>query len=131
MSALLYYITVPFIYLISFLPFRILYILSDVTYILLYKLIGYRKKIVLANLRNSFPEKSEEEINRICKAFYHYFCDLVLETFKTLTISPAVVSRHIIFEDSGIIEKFKRENKSIIIVTGHMGNWEMGCAYSD
>src|SRR5689334_9056759 len=126
MPALLFYITLPFIYLISLLPFRILYVVSDIIYVVLYKIIGYRKKVVLSNLRNSFPEKSEQEIKTICNKFYHYFCDLVLETLKTLTISPASVHRHIKFEDKRILERFKKENRSVIIVMGHFGNWEMG-----
>ncbi len=128
MDVLLYYITVPFIYLISLLPFRIMYMLSDVIYIILYKVVGYRKEIVLTNLRNAFPEKSEKEINGICKKFYRYFCDLALETIKTLTISPSSANRHFNFEDAAIIEKFRNENKSIIIVMGHLGNWELGGA---
>jgi len=103
-----------------------LYLLSDVTYIVLFRIIGYRKKVVLTNLRNSFPEKSEQEIRMIRKNFYHYFCDLVLETLKTLTISPAAVKRHILFKDISVLERFKAENKSVILVMGHFGNWELG-----
>lgn len=123
---MLYYITLPFIYLVSLLPFRVMYILSDVLYIVLYKLIGYRKKVVLTNLRNSFPEKSEQEIQIISNKFYHYFGDLVLETLKTLTISPAAVKKHITFEGAALFERFKKENRSVIIVMGHYGNWELG-----
>src|SRR5205807_1466043 len=56
------------------------------------------------------------------------FCDLTLETIKTLTITPASINRHVKFEDTSIIEKYKKENKSIIIVMGHIGNWELGGA---
>ena len=126
MGALLYYISFPFIYLISLLPFRALYFLSDLFYVLVYKLIGYRRKVTINNLRKSFPDKPEKEIKDIGRTFYHYLCDLALEIIKTLTISPADVDKHIRFEDTALIERFKSENRSIIIVLGHFGNWELG-----
>lgn len=125
-AALSYFIALPVIYLISLLPFRILYLLSDVFFLLLYYVLGYRKKVVKQNLLNSFPEKNEEEINRIMKKFYRYFCDLFLETFKTLTISKAVMLKHCSFEPSAkkLMDELAAENKSFIIAMGHKGNWE-------
>src|ERR1039458_6752740 len=87
MQAVSYYIALPFLYLISLLPFWFLYGLSDFFFVIMYYVLGYRKKVVMQNLRNSFPEKSEKELKKIAIAFYKYFCDLFLETFKTLTIS--------------------------------------------
>lgn len=126
MQALIYYLTLPFIYLLSLLPFRILYFLSDGVYVLLFHVIGYRKKVVLKNLRNSFPEKSEQEIKVICKKFYHYFCDLTLETFKTLTISKQKMLKHCSLDAKAkaLFDELAAENRSIIIVMGHKGNWE-------
>ena len=128
MSAIVYYIVLPFIYLVSLLPFRLMYLLSDVLYFKIYYVFGYRKKVVLMNLRNSFPEKSEEEIKKISKKFYRYFCDLVLETIKTLTISPRSLKKHVKMEDTSIFKKFYDENQSVTIVMGHYGNWELGGA---
>lgn len=126
MTLILYYLVLPVIYLISLLPFRVLYLLSDGVYVLLYHVIGYRKKVVLDNLRNSFPEKSEQEILQICREFYHYFCDLFLETFKTLTISKEKMLQHCSFHPDTIalFEKMAAEKKSVILVMGHKGNWE-------
>jgi KDO2-lipid IV(A) lauroyltransferase len=125
-----YYITVPFLYLLSILPFSVLYVLSDFLYVIFYYGIGYRKKIVLENLQNSFPEKSPEEIRLISKRFYHYFCDLILESLKTLTISKAVVKKHVLFskEAVSIFNHYYDKKQSIVIVMGHMGNWEMAGA---
>ncbi|HEY4149682.1 MAG TPA: lysophospholipid acyltransferase family protein [Chitinophagaceae bacterium] len=121
-----YYIALPFIYLLSLLPFRVLYIISDGFFFVIYHVVGYRKKVVLANLRNSFPEKTEQEIRVICRSFYKYFCDLFLETFKTLTISPAAMLKHCVLEPAAtkLFNDFAAENKSLIIVMGHKGNWE-------
>ncbi len=121
-----YYIALPFIYLLSILPFRVLYWLSDFFFLVLYYIIGYRKKVVYTNLRKSFPEKSEAEIWVIHKNFYRYFCDLFLETFKTLTISPSVMLKHCSMDDKALelFREYAEDNKSVIIVLGHRGNWE-------
>lgn len=126
MAALSYFIALPFLYFLSLLPFRLLYVLSDFFFFFLYHIIGYRRKVVMTNLRNSFPEKSEDEIRRTCKEFYRYFCDLFLETFKTLTISRGAMLRHCRFNPSGklLIDNLADEGRSFIIVMGHQGNWE-------
>lgn len=121
-----YYIALPFIYLLSLLPFRVLYFVSDVFFLFLYHVIGYRKKVVLANLKNSFPEKSDAELKAICKSFYRYFCDLFLETFKTLTISRKAMLKHCGMDPAAqqVFNRFAEANQSVIIVMGHKGNWE-------
>jgi KDO2-lipid IV(A) lauroyltransferase len=126
LTLLLYYLVLPVIYLISILPFRVLYLLSDGVYLVLYYVLGYRKKVVLENLRLSFPEKSEAEIQQVCKEFYHYFCDLFLETFKTLTISKEKMLRHCSFHPDTIalFRKLEAEKQSVVLVMGHKGNWE-------
>ena len=126
MSALIYYITLPFIYLISVLPFRVLYLFSDVIYLVLYKGFGYRKAVVLQNLHNAFPEKTEKEIGTICDAFYHNLCDFMVETFKILTISKEGILKRcrMTLECKSVFDKFADENKSVIMVMGHLGNWE-------
>lgn len=126
MSAIGYYIALPFLYLISLLPFRVLYVLSDGIYVLLYRVIGYRKEVVLTNLRNSFPEKSEAEIKQLCKDYYHYLCDITLETFKTLTISKEAMLSHCEFDEEALklFKNLSQEDKSAILTMGHLGNWE-------
>jgi len=86
----------------------------------------YRRKIVMQNLRNSFPDKSDDEIKQIAKRFFRYFCDLFLETFKTLTISRAAMLRHCNFDAASmkLIDRLADEKQSTIIVMGHKGNWE-------
>jgi KDO2-lipid IV(A) lauroyltransferase len=86
MSTIGFYIALPLLYLISILPFPIFYLVSDGVCFLLYRVIGYRKKVVFENLKNSFPEKTHEELKAIEKKFYHYLCDLFLETLETLLI---------------------------------------------
>lgn len=123
---LTYYLVLPFIYLISLLPFPIFYGVCDIMFVLLYYVTGYRKKVVLQNLRNSFPDKSEKEIQGIARRFYRYFCDLLLETFKTLTISRATALKRCRMtpEALELFNRYAEENKSVMIVMGHYGNWE-------
>ncbi len=128
MKGIAYYISLPFIYLVSLLPFWLLYSLSDFLFVIVYGLVGYRKKVVFSNLRNSFPQKSEEELKRIQRKFYRYFFDLIVETLKTLTISPRQLRKRISLRDPSIFQKYHEQNQSIIIVMGHYGNWELGGA---
>ena len=128
MNALLYYCSLPWIYLVSFLPFPLLYVLSDGMRFFLFGLIGYRKKVVMTNLRNAFPEKEEAQIRAIAQEFYRFFCDLALETLKTLTISPATLKKRVLFEDISLFRRYYEQGKSVIVVMGHLGNWELGGA---
>lgn len=131
MGSVGYYLALPFIYGVSLLPFRLLYLLSDSIYFLIYRVLGYRKDVVLTNLRNSFPDKSEAEIKEIASRFYRWFCDLTLETLKTLTISANAVRERVSFEGTEILEDYANNKQSVILVLGHFGNWEFaGARYS-
>ena len=126
LAAVAYFIALPFIYLLSWLPFPVLYLISDFVYFILFVCIGYRKQVIMQNLRNSFPEKSEAEIKVICNKFCHYLCDLIVEVLKVLTISRKSMIRHCAFDEKGlaIFKKYADEGKSVIMVMGHLGNWE-------
>ncbi len=128
MSALIFYLALPFIYLISLLPFWLMYRVSDFLFVVLYYGLSYRKKVVLTNLRNSFPEKSEQEIQVIARRFYRYLCDLILETLKSLTISPRQVKKHLTFEGIEVLQHYHEKKQSVIVVLGHFGNWELAGA---
>lgn len=128
MAALGYYLALPFIYGIASLPFRLLYLVSDGLFLLLYELCGYRTEVVRENLRKSFPEKSPEELRAIERMFYRWFCDLVVETLKTLTITPGQVKARVAVEGEEVLKKYFDARRSVILVMGHWGNWELGGA---
>lgn len=110
---------------ISYLPFFLLYRLSDVAYFMMYYVVCYRKKVVMSNLNNSFPEKSENEIRKISKQFYRHFCDLVLEGLKGFSISEKQIQKRFKMKSSEAIDDLYKQGKDIVFVGGHYNNWEM------
>ena len=106
------------------LPFPVLYGISNCAYYLLYYVFPYRKKIVIENLKNSFPEKSEKEINEIAKKFYRHFCDLAVESIKVFTISKASLMKRLNVVGIDLLQKYYDQKRSLILVTGHYANWE-------
>ena len=120
-SYLLYYlIIIP----ISLLPFPVLYILSDFLFFMIFYITPYRKKVVYTNLKNSFPEKSEKEIKEISRKFYRHFCDIIIESLKTFTISEEEMKKRMKYINPEILIPFYLQKKSLIAITGHYCNWE-------
>lgn len=115
-----------FIWLFALIPFFVLYQISNLFYILLYYVFGYRKKIILKNLKTCFPEKSENEIRSLLSPIYLNLTDNILEGIKAFTMSKKqIVKRHKIINPE-IFDQFYANKQSIIAVTGHYGNWEWG-----
>lgn len=124
MHLLIYILTYPLIWILSILPIRILYFISDIIYVLLYQIIGYRKKVVRHNLRLSFPEKSFEELLKIEKESFHHFVDIFMEMIKSFSISKKEIAKRIIIENPELINNYIKDNKSVIVLSSHHGNWE-------
>ena len=112
------------ILLFSRLPLRILYGFSDVIFLFSYHIIGYRRKVVLENLQNSFPKKTAEEIKKIEKKFYINFCDYIVETFRSFTISSTELRVRVQHLNQDVFHEAKHENKNVILLAGHIFNWE-------
>ena len=108
------------------LPFWILYLFSDILYLLLFHVVKYRRKVVKLNLKNSFPEKSVADRLDIEKRFYQHLSDLILESIKTLSISPKSMKKRFVFSNLNELTKYFEQGKSVIAVSGHYGNWEWG-----
>lgn len=124
MQFLAYILIYPFLWLISILPFRLLYLFSDGIYILIYHIIGYRKKTVKENLHLVFPDKSNKEIKTITKTFYHHLCDMIVESIKSMTISEAEMKKRFVIKNVDQILELEKENKSIVLMCGHYASWE-------
>lgn len=117
--------------LISKLPLAILYIISDFIFIVLYYAIGYRKKVVIENMRRAFPDKTKEQIQSICKKFYRNFSDYLVETLKTFTITNTELRVRVQHINQYIFKEAKSEGKNIIMLSGHVFNWEWFNALSE
>ncbi|HEY9168087.1 MAG TPA: lipid A biosynthesis acyltransferase [Lutibacter sp.] len=121
---IVYILVYPLIWLISLLPFRILYGISDGVYLLIYYIIGYRKKVVFNNLKLAFPEKSDKEITEISKKFYRHFVDIFIEMIKSFTISKEELNKRYVYNNIDLLNELHKDGKSVILVFGHYANWE-------
>ena len=121
---ILYYPLLAIWYLLSLLPLRVHYVISDGMYLMLYRLLGYRRKVVRVNLRNAFPEKSEKELQRIERGFYHFFCDYLAESVKLMTISRENLRRRMVFKGTDIVDEVIEDGQSCAVFLGHLCNWE-------
>lgn len=124
MQLLVFIIAYPFLWLISILPFRVFYWLSDVLYFLVYYIIGYRKKVVRANLAMALPHLNDEELREIEKKSYHHLCDMFLEMTKTLTISSEEMSKRFTITNIEVIKEYEKKGKSIMLIASHYASWE-------
>jgi KDO2-lipid IV(A) lauroyltransferase len=107
-------------------PFWLINLLSDVFYWLVYYVVGYRKKVVTENLKNAFPEKSENEILVISKKYFRHFCDLTLETIKMRGMKPADFEARMKVTNAGLVNGYFEQGKSVMVLTMHYNNWECG-----
>lgn len=105
-------------------PFWLMYFFADLLYVINYYFIRYRKKTVLTNLRNSFPEKSEKEIQRISKAFYHHLSDLFFETIKAYQASEETLRKRFQYKNPELMDELYQQGKSVALLSGHYANWE-------
>lgn len=120
----MYYIVYIFWYALSLLPLWVHYVISDVLYLVIYYLIGYRRAIVRKNLTTSFPDKSEVEIREIERGFYHWFCDYIAETVKMFSMSASEMRRRMKFEGIEQVCQDLDNGKGVTVYLGHYCNWE-------
>jgi KDO2-lipid IV(A) lauroyltransferase len=125
MTSIFYYPVFAFTWLLSLIPYWMLYRISDFLYLVIYYIFPYRKKVVFRNLRTSFPEKSDEEITRLAKAFYKHFCDFLLEMIKMMSISVKKLDKRMVWKNTDVFEELAEKKQSFALVSAHYNNWEM------
>ncbi|MDD3062452.1 MAG: lysophospholipid acyltransferase family protein [Massilibacteroides sp.] len=109
----------------AILPLRLLYILSDILYVFVYKIIRYRVRVTRANLKASFPQKTEKERKKLERRFYQHFADYIVETIKLAHISEKEIKRRAFLNNPELIDKLMDEgHPCVIMLMGHYGNWE-------
>ncbi len=126
----MYYIVYFSFWLITLLPLRLLYIMSDILYPIVYYVAGYRKDVVRSNISRSFPEKPQEERLKIERNYYRYFCDLFVETMKEMHFSKDEIKRRMTIGNFDAVKEQYAKGKSVMLMTAHYGNWEWPIALS-
>lgn len=126
MNYIVYWIFIFFVFLVGLIPFKLLYILSDFTRFILYRVIGYRKNVIETNLRNSFPEWSEDQYKKVIHGVYKNLTDIFIEGIKTFTLSKKQAVKRYKILNPEVVDQYYKQNKSVILVMGHYGNWEWG-----
>ncbi len=124
MGAIGYYIFFGINWLMALLPLRVLYIFSDFLFLLLYYFPSYRRKVVITNLKNAFPEKSELELRSIEKKFYKHLADLFVETLKLTHMSKKQLLRRCTVTNPEIMDILLNDKRDTVAVLGHYNNWE-------
>jgi KDO2-lipid IV(A) lauroyltransferase len=98
--------------------------LSDLLYLIIYRLIHYRVAVVRKNIQESFPEKDADEQLAIERGFYHWFCDYLAESVKLLTMSRSQMRRRMVFKGTDVVDEVVRSGQSCAVYLGHYCNWE-------
>ena len=124
MQLFIFILIYPIIWLISILPFRLLYIFSDIICVLVYNIIGYRKNVVRQNIAMALPHLSERERLTIEKKFYHHLCDIFLEMIKTMTISRKEIEKRYVFTNLDVYLDLEKKGKSISLLCAHYASYE-------
>ncbi|MFD0861957.1 lysophospholipid acyltransferase family protein [Sungkyunkwania multivorans] len=124
MQLVAYILVYPLIWVVSILPFRIFYFVSDCIFFLLYYVIGYRKKVVRNNIQIAFPEKSENEIIAIEKKFYHHMVDLFMEMMKSLSMSKKQMTKRFTYTNLEVLHHYGKKKQNVSLVCGHYASWE-------
>ena len=114
---------------VSFLPLPVMYLMTDVLFVILFYGVHYRRKVVDMNLRNSFPEKSEEERKRIARKYYRHLCDTFAEFYKLWHITEDEIKRRCVMVNVDVPHRYFEQGRSVIAFSGHYGNWEMMYSY--
>ena len=121
----MYHLVLALLWVLALFPLPFLYLLADLIYLIAYRIVGYRKKVVFENLRNAYPEKSEEELKGIANSFYHTFCDYLVETVKLIHSNERYTRQMVTFTNTELIDQLYNEGRGIMMLQGHFFNWEL------
>lgn len=115
-----------FVFIIGLIPFRLLYVFSDLIRFILHRVFGYRKTVITDNLRKCFPGLSEAELDALIVATYKNLADVTVEGIKAFSLTPRQVKKRHRITNPELIDTYLAQGKSIIAVPAHFNNWEWG-----
>ncbi|MVO09423.1 lipid A biosynthesis acyltransferase [Flavobacterium sp. TP390] len=124
MQLLVYILLYPLLYFISILPFKLFYLFSDCICFFVYRIIGYRKKMVRQNIAMTLPHLSEKERLDIEKKFYSHMCDMFLEMIKTMSISKEEIKKRFKIINLDVYKELEKKEKSIVLLCSHYASYE-------
>ncbi|WP_298153505.1 lysophospholipid acyltransferase family protein [Flavobacterium sp.] len=124
MQLLAFVLAYPFLWCVSMLPFRALYIFSDIICFFVYHVFGYRKQTVRKNLEIALPHLSITERRTIEKKFFRHMCDMFLEMIKTMNISDKEIKDRFVFTNMEMIREYEEKGKSVALLCAHYASWE-------
>lgn len=124
MGAIAFYMFYCINWVVTLLPLRVLYFFSDILFLLLYYFPGYRRKVTAMNLRNSFPDKTEDEIKEIERRFYRHFADLFIETLKLAHLSNNQLKKRVTVTNPDLINIPLQTGRDLLLINSHYNNWE-------
>ena len=124
MKKIWFFLSYGLVYILSLLPLRVLYVLSDILWLVIFHLIRYRRSLVQKHLADSFPEKDRQELQHIERQFYHWFCDYLVESIKMLTMSERQMKKRMVFKGTDLIDQIVSDGQSCAVYLGHYCNWE-------
>jgi KDO2-lipid IV(A) lauroyltransferase len=110
--------------LLSRLPLGVLYLLSDVLYVVIYHVWRFRRTLSLANLQRSFPDKSASEIERISRQAYRNACNLIAEVLKGAALREPELRRRVRIVNPEVLEQYTRAGQAVVLLASHHCNWE-------
>ncbi len=115
--------------LVAKLPFPLIYFLADIFYVILFRIAGYRKEVVLLNLKNSFPDKNEKELKQIRKKFFRHLADHTMETVKMHGMKEKDYHKRYIVKNPELLNIYFDKGQSVVVLTNHYNNWEWGTGF--
>ena len=121
---IVHYLIYSLWWLLSLLPLWVHYLLSDLIYLLVYRVAHYRVRVVRKNIEESFPEKSADEQRAVERGFYHWFCDYLVESVKLMTMSERQMRRRLVFRGTEVVDEVVSQGQSCAVYLGHYCNWE-------
>lgn len=124
MKKIWFFLSYGLVHLLSLLPLRVLYVLSDILWLIIFHVIRYRRSLVQKHLADSFPEKDRQELQHIEHQFYHWFCDYLVESIKMLTMSEQQMKKRMVFKGTDLIDQIVKDGQSCAVYLGHYCNWE-------